>query len=390
MIERRLHDIVNERLDSTPAVVLTGPRQVGKTTIAVDIASKRDALYLDLESERDRAALREPELFLEQQLHRLVILDEVHRMPELYPILRGMIDKARRQNQRVGKYLLLGSASQHLLRQSGESLAGRVSYLELHGLDLLEVGGRGLSQEGMWLRGSFPESVLSTTDEQSARWRSNFIRTYLEREIPQFAPRLAAETLRRFWTMLAHGQGGRLNNAELARSMGVNVRTTSSYLDLMVDLMLVRRLQPWFQNVGKRLTKAPKIYVRDSGILHALLRIDHFNTLISHPIVGASWEGFVIEQVAAVLPENADLYYYRTNSGAEIDLLIAWPGGTLWAIEIKRSESSALSRGFHEGCLDLEPERKYLVHGGEKAFPYSDEVQAVSLVHLMKDVINNA
>jgi uncharacterized protein len=383
MIERRLHDIVNERLDSTPAVVLTGPRQVGKTTIAVDIASKRDALYLDLESERDRAALREPELFLEQQLHRLVILDEVHRMPELYPILRGMIDKARRQNQRVGKYLLLGSASQHLLRQSGESLAGRVSYL-------LEVGGRGLSQEGMWLRGSFPESVLSTTDEQSARWRSNFIRTYLEREIPQFAPRLAAETLRRFWTMLAHGQGGRLNNAELARSMGVNVRTTSSYLDLMVDLMLVRRLQPWFQNVGKRLTKAPKIYVRDSGILHALLRIDHFNTLISHPIVGASWEGFVIEQVAAVLPENADLYYYRTNSGAEIDLLIAWPGGTLWAIEIKRSESSALSRGFHEGCLDLEPERKYLVHGGEKAFPYSDEVQAVSLVHLMKDVINNA
>src|SRR5688572_10685758 len=282
IVQRRSAPILHQRLSEVPAVALTGPRQVGKTTLALAEAAGRDALYIDLESERDRAKLAEPELFLSEQIGRLVILDEVQRVPGLFAVLRGLIDRARRSGQTNGLYLLLGSASLDLLRQSGETLAGRISYLELTPFSVLETQALH-PQDRLWLRGGFPDSYLASSDDVSGRWREDFIRTYLERDIPQLGARIAAETLRRFWTMLAHNQGGLLNIAQLARNVGVDARTAAGYIDLLVDLLLVRRLPAWHANVGKRLVKSPKVYVRDSGILHALLAIDDRDTLWSHP-----------------------------------------------------------------------------------------------------------
>jgi hypothetical protein len=283
MFERLGHRRLIDELGHMPAVVLLGPRQVGKTTLALALARQRDAVYLDLESERDRARLAEPELYLSAQADRLVVLDEVHRAPGLFPVLRGLIDQAR-DGRRHGLYLLLGSASLDLLSQSGETLAGRVACLELMPLNVMEVitaadvsrhgpaaARAGPTAERLWLRGGFPDSFTASSDARSLQWRINFIRTYLERDIPQFGPRIAAETLRRFWTMLAHHQSGLLNVAQLARNLGVDPKTAHSYIDLLCELLLVRRLQPWHANVGKRLVKSPKVYVRDSGLVHALL-----------------------------------------------------------------------------------------------------------------------
>ena len=261
MLPRRLLPELEQRLQEVPAVTLLGPRQVGKTTLALEIGSAYDALYLDLESERDRAKLSEPELYLSQQLDRLVIIDEIHRSPGLFPVLRGLIDQARRSGRRSGVYLLLGSAALDLLRQTGETLAGRVSYLELHPFDVLEIAPSD-DRDRLWLRGGFPESYLAASDGRSLRWREDFIRSYLERDIPQFGPRIPAERLRRFWTMLAHQQGGILNVAQLARNVGVDAKTAANYIDLLVDLLLVRRLPAWHANVGKRLVKSPEVYVR--------------------------------------------------------------------------------------------------------------------------------
>lgn len=385
MITRRVEDIVRERLGQVPGVVLLGPRQTGKTTIAHTIAESIHSEYLDLESDLDVVKLREPEVFLESFSDRLVILDEIHRAPGLFPILRGVIDRARRRGERHGKFLLLGSASLELLQQSGESLAGRVSYVELGGINVLEVGQA--TQDELWLRGGFPDSLLSATDQQSVRWRSDLIRAYLEREIPQYGTRIPSETLRRFWTMLAHHQSGVLNNAMLARNLGVDVKTTSRYLDLLVDLLLVRRLQPWHANVSKRLVRSPKVYVRDSGIVHALLRIVSLSDLLSHPIIGASWEGFVIEQVMSILPEHAQTFFYRTGGGAEIDLVISWPDQAPWAVEIKRSTKTTVSRGFHEGCHDLQVGRAIVVHAGPDSYPYSESIEALTLSQLLREIV---
>lgn len=366
--------------------MLLGPRQVGKTTLALAVAEARDALYLDLESEQDRARLAEPELYLGDHLNRLVILDEIHRVPALFPVLRGLIDRGRRSGRRSGLYLLLGSAALDMLRQSGETLAGRVSYLELHPFDLLEVGGTPADRDRLWLRGGFPESFLAPADAPSLRWRQDFIRSYLERDIPQFGPRIAAELLRRFWTMLAHHQGGMLNVAQLARNLGVDSRTAAGYLDLLVDLLLVRRLPAWHANVGKRLVRSPRVFVRDSGLVHALLGIGEKETLVSHPIVGASWEGFVIEQVLAAVPDGVQGYFYRTSGGAEIDLLLHFPGGRLWAVEVKRSLAPRPARGFHSACGDLSPERRILVYPGEEAYPLGEGVEAMP-VHTLTDLL---
>jgi len=379
-MERSLTPQLVDALAHSPAVVLLGPRQSGKTTLALEIARERDAIYLDLESEQDRAKLEQPELYLADHLDKLVILDEVHRTPGLFPVLRGLIDRARRSGRRAGQYLLLGSASLDLLKQSGETLAGRVAYLELTPFHALEVRDQPLDQ--LWLRGGFPDSLLATDDARSLRWRQDFIRSYLERDIPQFGPRIAAETLRRFWTMLAHHQGGLLNTAQLARNLGVDTKTAGSYLGLLVDLLLVRRLPPWHANLGKRLVKASKVYIRDSGIAHALLNIPGKETLLAHPVVGASWEGFVIENLLANADPVVQAYFYRSSGGAEIDLLLAWPGGQLWAIEIKRSLTPKAERGFHSACADLKPAKSWVVYPGIERYRLAEDIEAVPLALL--------
>lgn len=375
---RRVAPELHRRLNEVPAVALLGPRQAGKTTTARAEAEIRDAVYLDLESEADRSKLSEPELYLHDHIGRLVVLDEVHRTPGLFGVLRGMIDAARRVGHRTGLYLLLGSGSLDLLRQSGETLSGRISYMELTPFTVLEVPAED-ARDRLWLRGGFPESYLAPDDAQSGRWREDFIRTYLERDIPQLGPRIAAETLRRFWMMLAHHQGGFLNVAQLAHNVGVDARTAARYVDLLVDLLLVRRLPAWHANVGKRLIKAPKVYIRDSGILHALLAIREKETLLGRPVVGASWEGFVIENLLSSAPPRVTGYTYRTSGGAEIDLLLAWPDGRLWAVEIKRSLKPRAERGFRSACDDLQPERRFVVYPGREVYPVEDVTNATPL-----------
>ncbi len=377
MFKRHLQALLAEELQLSPAVALLGPRQVGKTTLALEVARDIPHIYLDLESERDRSKLAQSELYLESHLDKLVILDEVHRAPSLFPVLRGLIDQARRIGRASGQYLLLGSASLNVLQQSSETLAGRIAYLELAPLNVMEVGQD--SVEPLWLRGGFPQSLSAPSDARSLRWRENFISTYLERDIPQFGPRIAAETLRRFWTMLTHHQGSMLNVAHLSRNLGVDVKTVQSYIDLLCDLLLVRRLAPWHTNTGKRLVKAPKVYVRDSGLVHALLNIETREALLSHMVLGASWEGYCIETLLACAPKGVTGYFYRTGGGAEIDLLLTWPGGELWAIEIKRSSAPKVERGFHSACHDLNPSHKWVVYPGQESYPISADIQAISL-----------
>jgi predicted AAA+ superfamily ATPase len=384
MIDRLLHAHLADAIANSPAVALLGPRQVGKTTLALAIGQRHNALYLDLESEQDRAKLAEPELYLADHQDKLVILDEVHRAPGLFPVLRGLIDQGRRAGRRSGQYLLLGSASLDLLKQSGETLAGRIAYLELTPFNVLET--KVLSVDDLWVRGGFPESLLATDATRSLRWRQDFIRTYLERDIPQFGPRIAAETLRRFWGMLAYQQGELLNTAQLARNLGIDVKTASGYLDLLVDLMLVRRLPPWHANLGKRLVKSPRVFVRDSGLVHALLNIMDKETLIAHPVVGHSWECFVIENLLACVSSNAQAYFYRTSGGAEIDLLLSWPDGSLWAIEVKRSLGPKVERGFHAACSDLMPARKFVVYPGVERYRLATDIEAISLVELAAEL----
>ncbi len=389
MFARRAHRELDERLQSSPAVALLGPRQVGKTTLALAVAASRPAVYLDLELPSDRAKLAEPELYLGAHTDKLVILDEIQRVPELFAVLRGLIDRGRRQGRGVGRFLVLGSASIDLLRQSSETLAGRISYLELQPLDVLELGAAGLGDGAMdrlWLRGGFPESYKARSERTSLRWRRDFVRAYLERDIPQLGPRIPAETLRRFWTMLAHRQSSLHNAAAIARGLGVTGRTVAGYLDLMVDLLLVRRLLPWHGNVGKRLVRSPKIYVRDSGLLHSLLGIADAEALAGHPIIGPSWEGFVIENLIGAAGEGVEAAFYRSSGGAEIDLLLSFDGGERWAIEVKRSLNPRPRRGFHSACDTLHPDRRFVVYPGRERFPITDRVQAVPLHDLATEV----
>ncbi len=291
--------------------------------------------------------------------------------------LRGLIDSGRRKGLRSGRFLLLGSASIDLLRQSGESLAGRVAYLEMQPLDGLEVPAVDL--EKLWVRGGFPDSFLAGNDRASQRWRQDFIRTYLERDIPLLGPRIPAETLRRFWTMLAHHQSGLMNAADFARALGVDGKTVATYLDLLVDLLLVRRLAPWHANAGKRLVKSPRVYVRDSGLVHTLLGLADQEAVLGHPVAGASYEGFVIETLCAAAPEGTQANFYRTSAGAEIDLVLTLPGGQIAAIEIKRSLSPKLERGFYHACEDLKPERRIVIYPGMEPFPLRDGIEVMPL-----------
>ena len=382
MIERKLKVGLERRLSKNPAVVLTGPRQVGKTTLALDIAHVRDSVYLDLERPRDLAKLHDIEQFCELNSEKLLILDEVQRIPDIFAPLRSIIDERRRKGKRVGQFLLLGSASLDLLQQSSETLAGRVAYCELTPFNIKEVDTSALYP--LWHRGGFPESFLADHDDESFDWRLDFISTYLERDIPQFGPRIPAETLRRFWTMLAHNQGQLFNASAFARGLDVKSVTTGRYLDLLVDLLLVRRLRAWTSNIGRRLVKAPKTYIRDSGICHALLGIEAQNDLLGHPVVGGSWEGFVIENIISFLPRRATYGYYRTSSGAELDLVVDTGRGEILAIEIKRSTTPSVSKGFYSACGDLNPTRKFVVHAGTENFPLAEDIEAITLKKLLE------
>lgn len=384
MLHRRIAPEVALLLGQSPAVVLTGPRQVGKTTLALEIADGRRATYLDLESEGDQARLAEPELYFADHADELLVLDEIQRLPGLFEVLRGVIDRGRREGKGSGRFLLLGSASLDLLAQSGETLAGRIAFAELAPFDLTEVKIEQLDR--LWVRGGFPESFLATSGEASLRWRRDFIRTYLERDIPQLGPRIPAETLRRLWTMLAHNQGCLLNAATIARGLGVSGTTIGRYLDLMVDLLLVRRLPPRLANAGKRLVRSPKVYVRDSGLLHALLGIVDKESLLGHPVLGGSWEGFAIENLIGLAGVGTEPSFYRTSGGAEVDLVLTWPDGREWAIEVKRTASPKLERGLRSALEDIEPDRSFLVYPGSERFPLGEGVEAIGLAELCAEL----
>lgn len=381
MIERLLKPALDRALNRNPAVVLTGPRQVGKTTLAYEVAAERDAVYVDLERPSDLARLADVEQFCAANAERLVVFDEVHRAANLFAPLRAVIDERRRLGRRTAQFLLLGSAAIELLRQSGETLAGRVAYCELSPFGALEV------EEGqvrrLWQRGGFPESYLSPSEADSFEWRLNFVRTYLERDLPQLGPRVPAETLRRFWTMLAHNQGQAFNASALARGLDVTGVTVGRYLDLLVDLLLVRRVPPWTSNLGRRLVKAPKTYLRDSGICHALLGIETLNGLLGHPVVGGSWEGFVLENIIGTLPPRATWGFYRTAGGAEVDLVVDLGQGEVWAVEIKSGTAPKLAKGYYLACEDLRPTHKFVVHAGNESFPLAKDILALTLLDIV-------
>jgi uncharacterized protein len=383
MIPRLIAPTVAARLSPLPAVALLGPRQVGKTTLARSIMADRTPLplYLDLEQPEDRARLTDPALFLRGYADRLVVMDEVQRVPGLFEVLRGLIDERRRRGDRHGHFLLLGSASLDLLRQSAESLAGRIAYVEMTGVLATELPPTIPDLDTLWLRGGFPDSLLAPTDANSLSWRKDFVRTYLERDIPAFGPRIPAETLRRFWTMLAHAQGGLWNAARLASGLAVSGQSIARYLDLLVDLLLVRTLRPWSGNAGKRLIKAPKVYLRDSGIAHALLDLGTREQLLGHPVVGESWEGFVIEQLIASAPPEWTAWFYRSSGGAEIDLVFETPRGR-HAIEIKRTLAPSISKG----CTDLDANTRHVVYPGTTRFPLDAETQAIPVTDLMAEI----
>ena len=389
MINRNYLAIVKEKLSNFSAVGLLGSRQIGKTTLAQTIADERSSLYIDLENHQDLAKLENPVSYLESHADKLIILDEIQRKPDLFQALRGLIDKNRRTGNRYGQFLILGSASLDLLHQSSESLAGRIVYVEMNPISAIEIPHTRTEYHNLWLRGGFPDSLLANSENASMEWRLAFIKTYLERDIPQFGPRIPAETLRRLWTMIAHLQGTPLNSAKLAGNLGVSGQTIARYIDLLTDLFLVRRLTPWHGIAGKRLVRSPKVYVRDSGILHALLNISNRENLLSHPVVGASWEGFAIDNLLSFLPIGAETYFYRTARGAEIDLIIKLPDNRIIAIEIKHSSSPKLERGFHEACLDINPTHKYVVYDGTEKYPMHKDTFAISLPELIQEILGS-
>jgi predicted AAA+ superfamily ATPase len=383
MLSRQSQQKLSQYLQQFPAVGLLGPRQVGKTTLA--FAQKKlypDALYLDLELPSAQRQLDDPEAFLMAHAQQLVILDEVQRMPELFGVLRGVIDQRRRMGQACGQFLLLGSATGVLMQQSSESLAGRVAYVALPPLQASEIftGVHSVADlNALWVRGGFPLSWLAETDAASMTWREVFIATYLEKDIPALGPRIPATTLRRLWTMLAHHQGELLDQSKLAAALAISGQTVGRYIDLLCDLMLVRRLPAWHGNVGKRLIRSPKVYVRDSGLVHALLGLSNLDAVLGHPIAGSSWEGFVMEQLMNAAPQ-AQASFYRTSNGAEVDLVLTFRNQQTWTIEIKRSSAPTVSKGFYQAATDLGAVCKLLVAPVEQPYPLKEGIEVVDVM----------
>lgn len=369
----RLEQTLRAALDRRPVVVLTGPRQCGKTTLARRTLDPRSPNYFDLEDPRTRVLFEQPMTALEP-LKGLVVIDEVQRAPDLFPILRVLADR----RPRPARFLLLGSASGELLRQSSESLAGRVEYLRMTGFTIDEVGAK--KSELLWRRGGFPETYLARTEEKSARWRRAFIDTFVERDLPQLGVRVSATAMRRFWTMVAHYHGQIWSHADPARALGVSEPTVRNYLDLLTDALVIRQLQPWHANLRKRQVKSPKVYVRDTGLLHELLGIEHRAALMHHPKLGASWEGFAIEQVLATEP-HSDAAFWATHQGAEIDLVLQ-RSGKLYGVECKRVDAPAMTPSIRHALVDLGLERVAVVYPGDRRYTIDDRVEAVPLAQL--------
>jgi hypothetical protein len=393
MLARRLRPQIEASLERLPGVVLLGPRQVGKTTLGRKIASSRGkstAVYLDLERPLDLRRLSDADSYLRAQTGKLVVIDEIHRAPELFAVLRGVIDESRAKGKQATRFLLLGSAAIDLMRQASETLAGRIRYLELAPIGVLELPAKAGTIERLWVRGGFPDSLLAADEATSLEWRQSFIRSYLERDVPMFAPRMPAETIRRLWTMLAHTQGAQVNLSRLASSLAVSAPAVARYVDLLVDLLLVRRLQPWSGNVGKRLARTPKLYIRDSGLAHALLDVESLDGLLAHPVAGPSWEGFAVENIIAAAADRYSPSFYRTADGAEVDLLLERGGKVEMAIEIKRSTAPTLSRGFRSAQQVLKPKESFLVHGGSETWNEREGVTAIGLPALLTKLAESA
>ena len=381
MYKRSAQQRLSTLLGQFPAVALLGPRQTGKTTLAFSQKEVHpNALYLDLELPSAQRQLNDPEAFFMAHANQLVILDEVQRMPEIFSILRGVIDQRRRGGEACCQFLLLGSASGVLLQQSSESLAGRVAQIELSPFQVNEVYGEqstATDMNSLWVRGGFPLAWLASDDEASLTWRDVFITTYLEKDIPALGPKLPSTTLRRLWTMLAHNQGELLDQSRLAAALAISGQTVGRYIDLLCDLMLVRRLPAWSGNMGKRLVRAPKVYVRDSGLVHALLGLQTLDALLGHPVAGSSWEGFVIEQLINAAP-GAQASFYRTSNGAEVDLVLEFRSGATWVIEVKRSSAPTVSKGFYTAATDLGAVRQLLIAPVAQPYPMKDGIEVMN------------
>jgi uncharacterized protein len=379
MIERNIEKAIVRSMNHFPVVVILGSRQVGKTTLAKKLKETigKPSEYIDLELPSDLNKLQDPELYLERFTDSLVIIDEIQRMPELFPLLRALIDRDRKP----GRFLILGSASLDLIKQASESLAGRIVYHELSPFNLNEISD-GDGFRDLWLRGGYPESFLAESGDLSFAWRDAFIRTYLERDIPQLGIQIPSTQLRKFWTMIAHSHGQLWNASQLAKSMGVSAPTVNRYLEILNETFIIRLLQPYFANVKKRLVKSPKIYIRDTGLLHSLLMHQTFGQLQGHPVVGHSWEGFVIEQIIRILPEHWQVFFYRTSAGAEIDLVIIEPGSDPIAVEIKHASSPKVEKGFWHAYEDLNCKKGFVVYPGKDIYPIRRDVSVLPIMEL--------
>lgn len=378
MIDRpRVLEELKTTLEENPVAVLLGPRQCGKTTLARRLAEETPATFFDLERAADRAKLRNAELVL-SSLKGLVVLDEVQRLPELFTLLRPLCDRPKSKT----KFLLLGSASPDLVKGVSESLAGRAGFVDLSGLELGDVGAA--KQDRLWLRGGLPRSFLARNDRASLDWRQDFIRTFLERDIPQLGIRIPSATLLRFWTMVAHYHGQIWNGAELARALALSEKTVRAYLDLLSGAFVLRQLPPWCENVGKRQYKAPKVYVRDSGLLHALLSIEGRLELAGHPKHGASWEGFALEQVLS-LTDSRQAFFWGTHSGAELDLLLML-GGKRYGVEFKCADAPVMTKSLHIALADLKLERAWIIYPGSENYPVHERVAVCSLADCLKEL----
>lgn len=385
MIKRKLQQTLLNALATMPVVALLGPRQVGKTTLALEMVGKitKETSYLDLELDSDLAKLSDPEAYLRRFQNKLLIIDEVQRQPDLFRLLRGLVDIRKRAGEKTGQFLLLGSASRDLIQHSSETLAGRIRYLELQPFNLYDIH---LDQffpvdiERLWFRGGFPDSYLAESDENSWNWRGDFITSYVEKDIPLMGPQISSTTMKRLWSMLAHNNAQQINYSKLGKSLGVSYKTIKSYVDTLTDFYMLRQIQPWSGNTKKRLVKAPKIYLRDSGLAHRFLNISDFESLLGHPAIGASWEAFIIENILNNITDKWRVSFYRTSAQAEIDLVLEGPKNETWAVEIKRSSSPRVSKGFHFGCDDIKATRKFVIYSGEDNYPLSNDIEVMGLL----------
>lgn len=371
MLDRPLYlELLNAATRRSPVTALLGPRQSGKTTLARQFARDKPVTFFDLESQPDVRRLQNPELVL-GLLHGFVVLDEIQVMPELFGVLRVLVDRPDNQ----ARFLILGSASPDIVKGVSETLAGRVEFIELSGFDLSEVGDA--NWQPLWIRGGFPRSFLAAADEDSLAWREGFIRTFLARDLPQLGITIPAAAMRRFWTMLAHYHGQTWNASELGQAISLSDKTVRSYLDILTGAFMVRQLQPWYENIGKRQVKAPKIYLRDTGLLHSLLSIVDFHGLLAHPRLGASWEGFVIEQVLQIV-KPSQAYFWRAHTGAEVDLFFLH-AGRRYGIEIKFNEAPSITRSMHTSISDLKLDHLWVIYPGQHAYPTHSQITMLPL-----------